>query len=285
MNRLTRHAPAAVLAIAAIAMLIHGPILQPESYHAFADARRFLGLPNAADVLSSLGFAIAALWGLWTFRNAHARRALGASMPGYLLFIVVLLLAAFGSAYYHLAPDDARLAWDRLPIALACAGLLAGAYADTHARPYPVRLVAVLAAGAVASVWWWSATADLRPYVLLQAAPLVLIPIWQAAARAPSVDRAAFGAAIALYVAAKVAELADHGIYEALGFASGHTLKHLLAAAASAAIIAALVSRSASACPMMQIKGSGRCAPDSEGTNKSRRERACSNRWPQSPNT
>ena len=40
-----------------------------------------------------------------------------------------------------------------------------------------------------------------------------------------------------------MAELADHTIYEALGLASGHTLKHLLAATASAVIVAGLVWR------------------------------------------
>ena len=112
----------------------------------------------------------------------------------YPLFITALLLTAIGSSYYHLAPDDARLAWDRLPIALACAGLLAGAYADTHIRPYSIRLTAALAAFAAASVWWWSATGDLRPYLLLQVAPLLLIPPWQAHARLPRLERAGFGA-------------------------------------------------------------------------------------------
>lgn len=240
---LTRHAPAAVLAIAAIAMGIHGPIHQPASYHAFADARAFLGLPNAADVLSNIAFALVALWGLWMFRHPAARRALGVSAPGYLLFIAALLLTAIGSGYYHLAPDDPRLFWDRLPIALACAGLLAGAYADTHSPPHAGPLTAVLAACALASMGWWSATADLRPYILLQAAPLVLIPIWQSMARAPRAERAAFGAAIALYVTAKVAELADREIFQFTGMASGHTLKHLLAAAAAAVIVGSLAAR------------------------------------------
>ncbi|MEO7744407.1 MAG: hypothetical protein ABIR98_15835 [Usitatibacter sp.] len=96
---------------------------------------------------------------------------------------------------------------------------------------------------APASVWWWTATADLRPYLLLQGAPLVLIPLWQARGQTPLAERAAFGFAILLYVAAKIAELGDHAIYEALGAISGHTLKHLLAAAASVVIAASLVAR------------------------------------------
>ena len=243
MNRIARHAPAALLALAALAMLVHGPIHQPEGYHAFADARPLAGIPNAADVLSNIGFALAGFWGLWMFRTPGARRALGASWPGYGLFLVSLLLVALGSTWYHLEPDDARLVWDRLPIALACAGLLAGAFADTHIRPYSLRLVAGLAAFAAASVWWWTATADLRPYLLLQGAPLVLIPLWQARGQTPFAERAAFGFAFLLYVAAKIAELGDHAIYEVLGAMSGHTIKHMLSAAASAVIVGSFVAR------------------------------------------
>lgn len=243
MSRITRHMPFVALAVAAIAMLLHGPIHQPEAYHQFADARPLLGVANAADVLSNIGFALAGLWGLAMFRAQPARRALGAAWPGYALFFAALVMTAAGSSWYHLAPDDARLVWDRLPIALACAGLLAGAFADTHIRPYTVRLAVALAIFGAAGVWWWAATADLRPYLLLQGAPAVLVPLWQARGHTPFAERAAFGFAILLYVAAKLAELGDHAIYEGLGVMSGHTLKHLLAAAASVVIVGSLVAR------------------------------------------
>jgi hypothetical protein len=47
-----------------------------------------------------------------------------------------------------------------------------------------------------------------------------------------------FAIAILLYALAKAAELGDRAILDALGFMSGHTLKHLLAAAAGALIAA-----------------------------------------------
>ena len=51
---------------------------------------------------------------------------------------------------------------------------------------------------AVASVAWWAITDsfgadDLRPYLLLQALALLLIPLWQAIHRRPRPDRIAFG--------------------------------------------------------------------------------------------
>lgn len=35
---------------------------------------------------------------------------------GWFLFYAGNVAAAFGSAYYHLKPDDDRLIWDRLPV-------------------------------------------------------------------------------------------------------------------------------------------------------------------------
>lgn len=232
-----RNIAIALVALAALGLAFHGPIAQWPHYHEFADTRSWLGIPHAADVLSNLPFAAVAAWA--ALRLASAQAPLGPSRAGYLAFVVALGLTAIGSSYYHWAPDDARLVWDRLPIALACAGLIAA----VHARAYPAAShrawLMGLSAFAVASVAWWARTGDLRPYLLLQAAPLVVIPLWQAAARASRAERVGFGIAIALYALAKVAELADAPILAATGFMSGHTLKHLLAAAAAAVIVAA----------------------------------------------
>ena len=58
-------------------------------------------------------------------------------------------------------------------------------------------------------------------------------------ARRPWAERPAFGIAIAIYVLARTAEVADHAIYAWIQPISGHTLKHLLAAAAAAVIVRA----------------------------------------------
>ena len=110
-------------------------------------------------------------------------------------------------------------------------------------------LIPSLALLGVASVAWWHVTndggdGDLRPYLMLQGLPLLLIPLWQRLYRAALADRLAFGAALFLYVAAKAAELLDHQLLAQLGGAlSGHTLKHLLATLAAALIVGRLVRR------------------------------------------
>jgi hypothetical protein len=243
-----RYAPT-VITVGLIAILaLHGRIAQPVHYHDFADHSAAFGIHHAADVLSNAGFALVAIWGWLTLRPRRDSDALRAGWPGYRLFLIGLFLTAFGSGFYHFAPDNARLIWDRLPIALACAGLLVGVRGDTRPGLKTEIEAVVLGLFAVASVAWWAYTDrigadDLRPYLLLQGLPLILIPLWQAIHRAPRPDRIAFAAAMLLYVLAKAAEIFDHEIANMLGFVSGHTLKHLIATLATAAVVWGLTRR------------------------------------------
>jgi hypothetical protein len=113
---------------------------------------------------------------------------------------------------------------------------------------------------AEASVAWWAYTdrsgaGDLRPFLLLQGLPLVLIPLWRAIHRAPRADHIAFAAAMAVYVLAKIAEVLDHQIANALGFVSGHTMKHLIATTATAAVVWGLTRRFAASGPYGADRG------------------------------
>lgn len=255
-----RRFPLVITALLAAAAAWHGPIAQPAGYHDFADQAVVFGIPHFADVISNLGFALIALWGWMRLAPANRTAEIRSGWAGYRLFLAGLFLTALGSSWYHLAPDNASLVWDRLPIALACGGLLAGVLGDVRQRDCH-GLANWLALVAVVSVAWWYFTdlagnGDLRPYLMLQALPILLIPLWQWIHNAPAADRLAFGAALGLYVVAKFAELGDHEIASVTGIVSGHTLKHLLAAVAAALIVGRLVRRvaapvspCAAACP------------------------------------
>jgi hypothetical protein len=248
MKRMIDRLPELVIAVAACGLWLHGPIPQLPHYHEFADQRVLLGVPNGADVLSNVGFAVVGLWGLFRLWPARRQPQLARGWPGYRLFLIALVLTALGSSFYHLDPDNGRLIWDRLPIALACAGLLAGVYAESCPNVDGRRVTVLLAIAAVLSVAWWYVTeqegqGDLRPYLLLQGLPLLLIPLWQAIGNARRADRIAFGVAIALYAAAKVAELRDGELLAALGWISGHTAKHVLATVSAAVLAGRLVWR------------------------------------------
>jgi hypothetical protein len=248
MKRLFTSLPSLLVFFAATLLLLHGPIPQLAHYHEFADQSVVFGVPHAADVFSNIGFLAIAIWGLWRLWSMREHPALQAGWPGYKLFLIGLLLTAIGSSFYHLAPDNARLIWDRLPIALACAGLLAAVRAETQVNVNGNLNAALLALFAIASVVWWFVTeqhgaGDLRPYLLLQGLPLILIPLWQAIYRAPRADRLAFAAALLFYVAAKVAEINDYQLLGISGVISGHTLKHLLATGAASILVCRLVNR------------------------------------------
>lgn len=204
--------------LAASVFLIFGPtITQPESYHAFADARRLWGVPNFWNVVSNLPFAIVGAMGLVKISGLTAR-----------VLFTGLLLTSLGSAYYHLAPADARLVWDRLPMTLVFMSVLAGLIAQGRDKWWEPRILTFLLGCGVASVWWWKVTGDLRPYAVVQFGPaLVMLPVfWR------SGGRQYLWGAFAFYVLAKCAELSDAAIYSALPL-SGHTVKHALAALAA----------------------------------------------------
>lgn len=241
-----------VLAIGfALGLLWHGPIAQWPDYHAFADRRAWLGVANAADVLSNLPFALVGAWGGLRLVQAPAGR------PGHaawLAFCAALVCTAIGSAVYHLAPDNTTLVADRLPIAWACAALLCAFAAERWERRWSglPALGAAIAIGTLAVLYWaWTegrGAGDLRPYLGVQFLPMLLVPatLWldgvRAAKHAPTVTPAsAWWAVLAFYAAAKAFEVLDQAVFSVSGLLSGHTLKHLLAAAGAAWLVRAAV--------------------------------------------
>ncbi len=231
---LLRHWPNLAIGLLAVAGFSHGPVSQLPDYHGFTEQHALFGIPHGKNVLSNLPFALVARWGWFRLSPRQHHASIRQSWVGYRQFLIGLLLTAVGSIFYHLAPDNARLVWDRLPIALACGGLIAATWSDARRRASR-DAAAWPALAAVISVAWWHFTelaghGDLRPHPLFQAAPMLLIPLWQAIYRADGTEQLAFGGAPLLYAVAKYAELNDHELLAATGLVSGHTLKHLLAA-------------------------------------------------------
>src|SRR5690242_17778322 len=133
------------------------PIHQDQQYHAFADHRLILGIPNFWNVVSNLPFALVGIVGL--------RRIAG--LTGRVLFAGVLL-TCFGSAWYHLAPDDARLVWERLPMTMAFLPIVSIVIGRRLGRGWSDRLVVPLTVFGAGTVLWWRATGNLTPYILVQ---------------------------------------------------------------------------------------------------------------------
>ena len=229
---------ALVTAVSAAVILSLDPIPQDPAYHQFADDRTFFGIPNFQNVVSNFPFLLIGGSGLLRLRRRLAHpgdRAEVSETAAWLFLFLGILLTTFGSAWYHLRPTNASLVWDRLPMTLGFMGFFAGIIGErVGQRAYRLLLWPLLGIG-VASVLVWYAgevqgAGDLRLYALVQFFPLLLIPLLMAFYQPRYTGGAWVFVALAAYAAAKAFEHFDHEIYQALGFVSGHPLKHLAAA-------------------------------------------------------
>jgi hypothetical protein len=247
-----RHTILAAVALAALAAVAAlGAFPQPQHYHAFADARAAFGVPNFWNVASNLPFALVGLVGL----REVARKPTGMLAelaPAYSAFFAGCVLIAVGSSLYHLAPVDATLVWDRVPMTISFMAFVA-IVAGEHFDPVAARraLPALVATG-VATVAWWRVTDDLRPYLAVQFAPMLLVPLTMLLFRSRLAPARYLVAMLTLYAVAKALESYDHEVFEALGgVVSGHTLKHLAAAGGMYALVLALRNRRQSTASVM----------------------------------
>jgi hypothetical protein len=218
------------------------PIPQPASYHQFADQRRWVGIPNFGNVISNAAFAIIGLWGFLFIRRHSGKTFVDARerWPYYGVFFG-LLLTAFGSAYYHLAPNNARLVWDRLPMTVVFGSLVAALIVERISVRGGLQLLPWLIAFGAASVaqWYWNEVhghGDLRVYAAVQAYSALALLL--ALLLPPRYTRSRdFAVVFGFYVLAKIFETTDRQIFALHRIVSGHTLKHLAAAAAGYWII------------------------------------------------
>ena len=222
-------------AIAGVFSVSHIP--QSVSYHNFCDKRTIWGIANFVNVVSNLPFVVAGIAGLLLLKRSTADNAVTIS---YFFLFLGIILTGFGSAYYHLSPDNDTLVFDRLPMTIVFMSLLA-AVAGEAIGPWTggLALTPLLLTGAGSILWWHytekTGTGDLRLYVLVQYYPMILIPAILLLFPSAAARRGwppllwAFG----WYFIAKGCEALDWRIYTTLGFISGHSLKHLAAAAST----------------------------------------------------
>jgi hypothetical protein len=220
------------------------PVPQDPAYHAFADKRAWLGIPNAADVLTNVAFTAVGLWGLWRLTFTASGKSFAArtwTLP-YAVFLIGLALVGPGSAYYHWSPDNGSLVWDRLPMTVAFMGLLVMIISDRIGERTGKALLLPLVLAGMGSVFYWAFTDDLRVYGLVQFLPIVvaLLICWMFPAR-DGLRRIHLAVLFVCYAAAKLLEAGDMLVWDGLGLiVSGHSLKHVMAAIGCTAVVVAI---------------------------------------------
>lgn len=252
-NSLKTFVPVALAALAAAWGFLLPPLLQAQAYHRFADTRALLAIANAADTLSNLAILLVGGLGLaflWRERasGSSERFAAPREMRPYWVFFLGVALTSAGSAYYHLAPDDARLVWDRLPMTITFMSLVAAVVSERiSVRAGSLLLWPLVLVGLASVVYWrWSALGgfeNLRPYAAVQVGSIAVILAVAALFRSRYTHGGAIFALAAAYGVAKIAEVYDREIFELGRWVSGHTLKHLAAAAGIYLLLRALERR------------------------------------------
>jgi len=215
------------MTVSLAALLLLPPLLQDQAYHQFADQRKLFGIPNFWNVISNLPFIAVGAAGLWQVQRHAMTVALFSGM----------ILTGLGSSYYHLNPSDATLLWDRLPMTICFAAILA-VLVQERVNPKAGSLILwLLLAIGISSIVLWRWTGDLRLYAWAQFFPLLALVLILQLFEPKYTGSFYWVVAIAFYALAKVFEHFDEEIFSAGRVLSGHMLKHLAAAAAGFAIL------------------------------------------------
>lgn len=221
--------------LAAISLALLGlafavdPIPQDLIYHRFADTRAAFGIPNFLNVASNAAFLVVGIAGI----ALCARMGVEGAKRSWTILFLGGAIVSVGSAYYHWAPTNASLVWDRLPMTVGFMGLFVALLAEHISTKLERLLLAPALLTGAFSVAWWHYTDDLRLYAYVQFMPLVVVGLLVAMFPGRYTHRRYLVYGLACYLLAKVAEALDGPIHELTQHAvSGHTVKHLLAALA-----------------------------------------------------
>lgn len=232
-----------ILLLAAISLLgmlytyMLQPIPQNPAYHSFADKHSTAGIANFANVLSNLPFLLVGAYGMWILVKSNTSNTIHTV---YGVMFTGIFLTGIGSAYYHYAPGNSRLVFDRIPMVLVFMAFLSATIAGWINARAGISLLWPLLLLGIASVVWWHYTelkgaGDLRLYGFIQFYPMLIIPVIFMLFASPENNRGLKWLVWVLlwYCAAKVFELLDAPLYRFTGFISGHSLKHIAAALAT----------------------------------------------------
>lgn len=217
------------------------PLPQWPSYHQFADVREVWGIPNFWNVISNAPFFLVGILGFLAIKDAWKAGNFTSwqeATPFYVIFLGLMLTAA-GSTYYHLAPDNNSLAWDRAPMTLVFMAFVSLVIMERIHSKFGLWLLMFFIAFGITSVCYWIWTeslgrGDLRLYIFAKfyALTLTLAILYLFPKSYPSLRSVLF--VIVFYGIATICELNDTQIYQiSEGTISGHTLKHLFGAIAS----------------------------------------------------
>jgi len=238
-----------VIALFLIAVLIifsFPPIAQDPHYHNFADKRAWWGIQNFFDVGSNVLYIIVGIGGLLALNkckdNPHQFSRKLETLPFIIAFVGIAFVGV-GSAYYHLNPTNCTLVWDRLPMTIGFMAIVSLIISERIDFKGGLYLLPILLVAGIGSVWYWHLTesvghGDLRPYVLVQFFPMIVLPLIFVLFKPSHTGTTYFVGILVWYLLAKICEYFDSQLFHLTNESvSGHTLKHIAAAVATYGLV------------------------------------------------
>jgi len=229
-----------VTLVSIVAVYSFPPIAQDPAYHQFADQITMLGIPNFWNVMSNLPF-------LWVGGIGFGLLGRFTGFVKYLLMVLMggIVLTGLGSGWYHLSPSNKSLVWDRLPMTIVFMSFFTLMIYDCINKKFAKMIFIPLLAIGIFSVLYWKHTesagvGDLRLYGLVQFYPMLMIPLIMWLFQGSRFKPKDLVMIVLFYVIAKLFEHFDHSVFRALGFMSGHAIKHVFAAGATWFIVKGL---------------------------------------------
>ncbi|CAA7039802.1 unnamed protein product [Microthlaspi erraticum] len=215
-------------------------------HHVFADKRNFMGVPNTLNVMTNFPFLIIGVLGfVLCIGGSFFNISLKGEIWGWTLFYASISSLAFGSAFYHLKPDDNRMIFDTLPIMTAYSSLFSSFLVERAGETVGLSCLVLLLFISFLSVGYARVFNDLRLCMTFQLIPCLAIPV-MAVLLPPKYTHSKFWlCATAAYAIAEIEGLADNKIYNANRYIiSGHSLGHLCRALATVLLTVMLLNRS-----------------------------------------
>jgi len=224
-----------VTLFAIVGVLFLPAIPQDINYHNFADKRNMFHLPNFWNVVSNVPYFVVGMMALYKLLILNRLQILQEAKATYVIFFIGVTLVSFGSGYYHLAPNNQTLVWDRLPMTIAFMALFSFVISEFLSLRLGKNLLFPLLFLGIGSVLYWffgelENHGDLRAYVLVQFLPMIVMPLMFLFLKPSFSLVRGYWYLLICYLMAKVFEALDTQIYELLGFISGHSLKHIISA-------------------------------------------------------
>ncbi|XP_018446742.1 uncharacterized protein LOC108818307 isoform X1 [Raphanus sativus] len=226
-------------------------------HHVFADKRNFMGVPNTLNVMTNFPFLIIGVLGfVLCVGGSFFNISLKGEIWGWTLFYASVSSLAFGSAYYHLKPDDNTIVWDTLPILIAYSSLFSSFLVERAGEKVGLSCLVLLLFISFLSVAYARVFNDLRLCMTFQLIPCLAIPIMTVLLPPKYTHSRFWLLATAAHSVSKIEGLADSKIYNANGYIiSGHSLGHLCSALSMLLLSVMLLYRSIRFQRLSELKG------------------------------